>query len=334
MVDVTVIGVGSMGAVHARAVNENPILNLRSVVDVDRRTANRVAAEFTDVSVTTDYEDALGNVDAAIIASPETVHYEHAIAAFSNDVHFILEKPISNNLGEAMDLARHERSSDVVTGVNFPLRYNAEFSKLRAEVLNGSLGELVSVHARRAIAENQSRKRSGTREHPLLYSSIHDLDAIMWCLNTKITSVYGTQKYGVLEDIGLPDTVHALLRFEDDGLGVLEGYGVFSEESLYSNLSLSEFQVVGDSGTADLRKPSDNLVITTDSTARASTSEVQGEIVGETRRLVHSFANTIRGERDRMPGMLEDGVRAQIVAEAIRNSFDRDREVVVDYEFR
>src|SRR6266704_5999681 len=76
---VAVVGAGFMGQLHARVISESPLAQLAAIVDVDQDVAERVASNFgvaSYLSVNAICEDR--EVDAAIVAVPDTAHEEPA----------------------------------------------------------------------------------------------------------------------------------------------------------------------------------------------------------------------------------------------------------------
>jgi len=89
-----------MGRNHAHVVSNHPCLKLSAVVDLDKEAATAVANRH-DATATTDFEAAVKDVDAVIIATPETAHAEQAKTVLDHDRHLLLEKPVTVNTSEA-----------------------------------------------------------------------------------------------------------------------------------------------------------------------------------------------------------------------------------------
>lgn len=193
MITVTVIGGGFMGKNHARAVADHPLLALDSIVDVDADRASKIAETFDANTSLTDYEEALDRVDAAIIATPESAHAEQANAALDRGIHLLLEKPITESLKKARALADRSADADVVTGVSFVLRYDPGYAHAHQAVIDGDIGDLVAARVKRGITVEESR-RIGTRGHPLYYMNVHDIDALLWCVDSPVEEVRAVER--------------------------------------------------------------------------------------------------------------------------------------------
>ncbi len=78
-VKVGVIGVGFMGELHTRTLSEMPGVEIVGVADADVEKARKVALRYGISSFYEKPEDLLEQVEAAVVASPETAHREHAV---------------------------------------------------------------------------------------------------------------------------------------------------------------------------------------------------------------------------------------------------------------
>jgi len=308
-----------MGKNHVRAVSEHPTLVLESVVDIDRERAEEVAADYGADRAVTDYETALDEAEAAIVATPESLHAEQARAALDRDRHLLLEKPVTVELSEAWDLADSAAASDVTTGVSFVLRYDPGYSGARDAVAAGEIGDPVSVRAKRGVTIEESR-RIGGRGHPVYYMNIHDIDAMRWCLGCDVERVRAVERRGELDDVDVPDAMQALFEFENGVIGVLEGYGTLPADT--PGGIDAALDLVGTDGRVSVDTPGTTLTVHSDDFDRPDTRHwpvVNGRMDGAVRRQVDWFASAIDDGRD-MLATLEDGARAQAAAAAMKDA--------------
>ena len=89
-----VIGVGSMGQNHARVYSE--MSNLVGVSDLNRDQGEEIANRF-GVSYYENFEELLNEVDTVSIAVPTQFHLDVAKKVTDRKIHFLMEKPLSNN---------------------------------------------------------------------------------------------------------------------------------------------------------------------------------------------------------------------------------------------
>lgn len=123
--------IGVIGAGWWAAVNHLPVLKANpdcEVVAVNRLGASELAElqqAFDIPLVFEDWRQMLDEVpmDGVVIASPHTLHHEHAAAALARGCHVVVEKPLTTNAADARDLVRRaieaRREIIVPTGWNF-----------------------------------------------------------------------------------------------------------------------------------------------------------------------------------------------------------------------
>jgi predicted dehydrogenase len=104
--------IGVIGAGWWAVVNHIPVL--KKIPDCEVVAVNRLGApELAEVQKTfgiaqgfEDYREMLDRVpmDAVVISSPHTMHYEHAVAALEKGCHVLVEKPLTTNAADARAL--------------------------------------------------------------------------------------------------------------------------------------------------------------------------------------------------------------------------------------
>src|SRR4051812_8948899 len=90
-VRVGVVGVGHLGQHHARNYSEMKGCNLVGVVDVDHRSATRIAAQFRTQAFF-DHRLLIGQVEAVSIVVPTSAHYKTAMDFLNAGIHVLVEK--------------------------------------------------------------------------------------------------------------------------------------------------------------------------------------------------------------------------------------------------
>lgn len=87
------------------------------------------------------------SIDAVIIATPEHLHYEMALAAAAAGKHIYLEKPLAHNVEEAQDLRKKLSGSNRVIQVGTQNRSNSLYQMARTMIQQGLIGECHYVRA-------------------------------------------------------------------------------------------------------------------------------------------------------------------------------------------
>ncbi len=143
MLDIGILGVGHIGAVHLQSANALETVEVTAVADQvagNRRRAQKIAGCQTY----TGYEDLLRqeDIDIAVIALPPFLHADAACAAAAEGAHVFVEKPLARSTAEADDILSVAADSGVQVGVDHTIRYHPEIQEIKAEYDAGHLGHV------------------------------------------------------------------------------------------------------------------------------------------------------------------------------------------------
>jgi predicted dehydrogenase len=184
---VAVVGAGMISSsMHVPAVLASPRARLIAIVDPARQRAEDLARKYgVRPAIATRVEDVLGDIDAAIIATPNYSHKEIALACLGAGVSTLIEKPLAASYddGAAIVRAGQENGKAVAAGYLFRFRENILYLK---ELLGSGYFGTVRRFVRQAgtrggwapvSAYNLSRKESGGGV--LVVSGTHFLDTML-----------------------------------------------------------------------------------------------------------------------------------------------------------
>lgn len=133
---------------HAPLVAATEGMRVQAVVtnDPDKRAA--LAAEHPGARAVDRLENALGDADLVVIASPNRFHAPLAEQAIAAGRHVVVDKPLAVTAAEARALDRQARERGVVLAAFHNRRWDDDFLTLRREVAGGRLGDLVTLVSR------------------------------------------------------------------------------------------------------------------------------------------------------------------------------------------
>ena len=121
---VGVIGVGSMGKNHVRSYAAlNHVCELIGVYDEDKQRAQDIAESY-GIEVFKSLEEMMKSVDAVNIATPTSTHYNIALKAIKNNLHVLIEKPITGLVEEAQALLKAAQKRNLIVQVGHIERFN------------------------------------------------------------------------------------------------------------------------------------------------------------------------------------------------------------------
>ena len=175
-----VIGVGSMGANHARVYRDLPIVDLAGVTDHDDTSARQVANEYDTEAVS--FETLLDRCDVVTVAVPTRAHYEVVSNCLEAGVHVLVEKPIAETVEQGRRLAEQARERGLVLQVGHIERFNPAVQTV-TDLIDDL--EVISLEAER-LGPPVDRTAPGNVIFDLM---VHDVDIVDSMLDDQLDSV-------------------------------------------------------------------------------------------------------------------------------------------------
>ncbi|MGC2658746.1 MAG: Gfo/Idh/MocA family oxidoreductase [Bryobacteraceae bacterium] len=118
-----VVGAGTFGRNHVRAITGLPDIELNGVVDTDFSRAQAVGQEFNSQPFA-DVNEILGRADAAIVATPTSTHEVVATRLLEAGIDVLVEKPIAHTAEAGFRLGRLAESNGRILQVGHLERFN------------------------------------------------------------------------------------------------------------------------------------------------------------------------------------------------------------------
>ena len=176
---VGVIGVGHLGSRHAEIYAGMAGVTLVAVCDRLPERAQELAQRLRCQAVT-DYRQLIGQIDAASLAVPTSLHGAIGKALLSHGIHLLIEKPISRTLAQADALLRAARRTGTTLQIGHVERFNAA---IRAAMERLTHPRFIEVHR---LSPYPFR---GTDVSVVLDVMIHDLDLILAAVPSRLKRV-------------------------------------------------------------------------------------------------------------------------------------------------
>ncbi len=199
---VAVVGAGRLGSLHARKYAGLERVKLTHVVDIDSARASEIAA-LHGAAPLGDYRALAGQVAAASVAAPGSLHHEIASYLLARGIDVLLEKPMAASVNEARALAALAERSARVLQIGHLERFNPAIVELRPMVRGPRYIECLRV------APFTER---GTDVDVILDLMVHDLDVILSLTGAAVVSV---EAIGVAVLTDRIDVANARVRFAD-----------------------------------------------------------------------------------------------------------------------
>jgi len=207
MIGIGVIGYGYWGPNLVRNFFELPDSRVMSVSDVRPDRLAIVKARYPAIKTTNDHRDLITDptIDAVVIATPVSTHFELVMQALRADKHVLVEKPLAATSEQAVRLIEEAYRRNLVLMVDHTYVYTGAVRKIRELVVTNGLGDLYYY--------DSVRVNLGLFQHDvnvLWDLAVHDLSILDYLLPSFPIAVSAT---GINHIPGEPEDIAYLTLF-------------------------------------------------------------------------------------------------------------------------
>jgi len=202
MLKAGVIGAGHLGKIHLKLLNQSTKYELIGFHDADPEAAKNIASEFGFKSFAT-IDELVEACDMVDVVTPTLFHFDCAKKVLEAGKHLFIEKPITKTVEEAETIRELAKKNGVRGQVGQVERFNPAFTAVNKQIDNPMF---IESHR---LAEFNPR---GTDVSVVLDLMIHDIDAILSVVNSKVKTVTAN---GVSVISKTPDIANARIEFEN-----------------------------------------------------------------------------------------------------------------------
>jgi predicted dehydrogenase len=144
------IGLGYWGPKLARNLESLSQASLQIVADLNPLALKKAKDERPWITTTACIEDVFAsNVDAVVIATPVSTHFELARMALLSGKHVLVEKPLTASVAEAEELIALAERKHLILMVGHTFQYSPAIRELRQLIQDGELGDIYCVEIER-----------------------------------------------------------------------------------------------------------------------------------------------------------------------------------------
>ncbi|MFB3909317.1 MAG: Gfo/Idh/MocA family protein [Candidatus Eisenbacteria bacterium] len=208
LVNVAVIGSGYWGPNLVRNLFENRLCNKVVVCDLDAGKLQKIAARYPAMEMTVDTDEVLTrlDIDAVMIATPLSKHFDLALKALQHGKHVFVEKPFAASSVQAMRLIEEADKRRRVLMVGHTFQYSPPVIKIKEILEQHELGEIFYISSTRVNLGLHQKDVSVIWD-----LAPHDVSMILYWLEEAPVEVLATGKDFVQK--GIPDVAFLFLRF-------------------------------------------------------------------------------------------------------------------------
>ncbi len=149
MLNIAILGAGTIARKMALTISKMDTINAYAIAARDLERAKAFAAEFNMQKAYGCYDDLVNdeNVDLIYIATPHTMHYEHAKLCLEHNKNVLCEKPFTVNANQAKELFKLAEEKKCLITEAMWTRYMPSRKMIDHIISSGEIGEITSLTA-------------------------------------------------------------------------------------------------------------------------------------------------------------------------------------------
>ncbi len=207
---IAVIGAGYWGPNLIRNFQSLPECEVKWVCDKKPGRLQFIRERFPTIPLTDDYGAVLGDpsVEAVVLATPVSSHFDLAIAALWAGKHVFVEKPLAGNTVDAEEIVRVSKEVGRSVAVGHIFVHNPAVAKMRELIDSGSIGRLCYAESSRV-----NLGPPASEVNVIWDLAVHDISILLYLWGKQPAEViaYG----GRFLQPDLVDAAFLHLRFDD-----------------------------------------------------------------------------------------------------------------------
>jgi len=150
-INIAQIGVGYWGPNLLRNFVLSSRFCVKKVIDLSEERQKFVNKHYPTIPVGNDVNIAFDDpdVEAVVIATPVSTHYELTLRAIKANKHVLVEKPMALNVDEINNIAREASARKVIAMVGHTFLFNQAVRYIKGLIDKNELGEIRYIYSQR-----------------------------------------------------------------------------------------------------------------------------------------------------------------------------------------
>ena len=143
MINLSLIGAGRIGKMHAEIISAHPDVNLQYVYDINKDNALQVAKQ-NNAEIVNSPEEAImsDKIDAILIASATPTHTQFITMGAKSGKAVFCEKPIDLDIHKVNECMKEINELNIPLQIGFNRRFDNSHAKVQQARLKKEIGEL------------------------------------------------------------------------------------------------------------------------------------------------------------------------------------------------
>lgn len=320
------IGTGGNARGHIAQMAQLPEVEIVAFADPSARSLE-LAAERLGRQVPTfaDHRDMIARcgLDAVVISTPHTLHYEQTLYCLEHGLHVEVEKPMACTSAHARHLVEKQRETGLVLAIGYQRHFQPRFRWVREQIAAGRIGRVTFLQCFQS--QNWLRGHVGQwRLDPALSgggqlndSGSHLMDIVLWItgLEAAEASAY-VDRRGVAVDINSAVS----MRFTNGAIGNISIVGDQVAKGMWEDVTIA-----GERGIIWMRQGGAVSIATEDALEPQEVTDFGPSIGGKDKNLIDAILGRAEVQ---VPPIC--GLRVIEATEAIWRSAEAGRPVAVE----
>jgi len=215
-----------MGQEHIQSTITNPFVELKAICDINKDKIQNIAKIYNinEKNCYTDYKELIkrDDIDAVVVATPDNLHEEHAVAALKAGKHVLCEKPMALNTDECKRMIKASKEAGKKLMIGQVVRHSPGVVLAKKLIDNGEIGELFYVESEYAHDYTKARGvgdwRVDPRRHPFIGGGCHAVDLLRWIAGNPY-EVFAYANHKVLKSWPVDDCIVSIMKFPNGVIG-------------------------------------------------------------------------------------------------------------------
>lgn len=248
---VGVIGAGKIGTFRAQLCAKSPYVKKLVIADKVESKAKTLAETCNGAEWTQSHEEAIerNDVDAVIVSTGETEHFDPTHFALKLRKPTLVEKPLVTNLEGADKLVKLAESSNTPLFVGYTQRLRRKFMLVKDSIEKGYVGNISTAFGRidvtQGVANAIIERSPGVT--PAMDILTYQIDMMLWFIQKEPVRVYA-QSSNLVFGRKTKDATWAIVNFSDGTVACL-GTSWISPEIHPAFVGSIDMQIIGTKGS-------------------------------------------------------------------------------------
>ena len=151
MIRIGIIGYGYWGPNLVRNFMNIEGCTVSHICDLDIKKLDIAQKKYPSINTTNSIDQIFENseIDAIVIATPVSTHYDLASKALESNKHTLVEKPLTNNVEQAQILGKKAKDKNKILMIDHTYLYTPAIQKIKELIDSNSLGEIQYIDSTR-----------------------------------------------------------------------------------------------------------------------------------------------------------------------------------------